>query len=158
MVLAGLSLYADQTGSANAKDIIKTYAKVALNDGNPYVYNTYTGDLTYEYIPTDRLARIAGFRYIFNDSQKAATLQKNNQYYKFYAFSNRMQKGMSEIEITRAAGYENVIYISKDIAEEHFALTAQSLSGSSNGAILTAGMQKQANELLDYLLEAGGGF
>lgn len=158
MILAGFGTYADQTGSTIAKDILETYGTVAQNTGNPYVFEAYSGDLTYEYVPTDKLARITGYRYIFNDSQKEAILQRGSQYYRFTAFSNLMQKGKNQIEMTRAAGYETVIYISKDIAEEQFALTAQMLDDISYGIILNEQMQNQANAFADYLLEAGGGF
>ena len=158
VILAGLNKYAQQTGSSNAKDIIKTYANVAQNNENSYVFDLYDGDMTYEYIPTDKMAEIMGFRYIFDNSQKSVTLQKRSQYYKFAAFSNIMQKGNTEIEMTRTTGFEGVIYIPKDVAEEQFALTAQMLEDISYGLILTEEMQKQADEFTDYLLEVGGSF
>lgn len=160
VILVGLDKYAQQTGSTNAKDLLETYGKVALNDGNPNVFDVYNGyeGLAYEYIPTDKLAQVIGYRYIFDNSYKSVTLQKGSQYYKFAAFSNIMQKGNSEIEMNKTAVFEGVIYIPIDVVEEQFGLTVQTLADTSFGVILSEQMQGQADEFVDYLLEAGGGF
>lgn len=156
MVLAGLGMYAGQKGTENTSDVVETYSKVAQNNGNDYVFEKYNADPTMEYIPSDQLAKIMGFRYIFNDSQKAVTLQKNSQFYKFTAFSNVMQNGTEEQETTKAVGFSSVIYIPKDVAETYFSLTVLYLDNTSSGVILTEEMNEQANAFLDYLLEAGG--
>lgn len=158
VILAGLSQYAEQTGSKSVKDVLADYAKIAENDDNAYVFSQYKGDITSEFLPSDQLARIIQYRYIFNDSQKAVTLQKGSRYYKFDAFSNIAQKGSDQVEMPKAAGFSKVIYIVEEVAEEFFALSSQYLYDTSYGVILTDAMEEQAEAFVDYLLEAGGEF
>ena len=151
--LAGLSMYAEQTNAKVMKDTLKIYGKNASMDGNDYVYQQLGYELS-EFLPTDKLARIIGYRYIFNDSQKRVTLQRGSQYYQFEAFSSSVKKGADFVEMGKAAGFQGVIYIPRDVAQEYFTLTASNLYKTSYGVILTPEMNDLALEFFDYLLDA----
>ena len=158
IILAGLSMYAEETGSDTAKDVLLNYSCIALGDGNTYLFDQLAADKSVEYAPTDRLARIIGYRYIFNDSQKAVTLQRGSQYYKFKAFSAVAEKGTTMEDMTKASGFQEVIYIPADAAETYFALHAEYLYQTNYGVLMTEDMQKLARAFFDYLLQAGGEF
>ncbi|MBR2062593.1 MAG: hypothetical protein IJ969_04685, partial [Anaerotignum sp.] len=158
IILAGLSMYAEETGSDTAKDVLLNYSRIALGDGNTYLFDQLAADKSVEYAPTDRLARIIGYRYIFNDSQKAVTLQRGSQYYKFKAFSAVAEKGTTMEDMTKASGFQKVIYIPADAAETYFALHAEYLYQTNYGVLMTEDMQKLALAFFDYLLQAGGEF
>ena len=158
IILAGLSQYAEQTGSETAKDALDTYSRVTLGGGSVYAFEQLSSDPAYEYIPTDKIGRITGHRYIFNDSQKAVTLQRGSQYYKFKAFSSVAEKGTSMEDMSKASGFQGVIYIPADAAKSYFGLDVQYLKDTSSGVLLTEEMQKLALAFFDYLLQAGGEF
>lgn len=155
-MLAGLSMYTRQTNAPMAEEILEIYSGVAFNNGNKYIYQQLKNEIT-EYIPTDKLARISGYRYIFNDSQKIVTLQKGSKYYRFEAFSGTLQKGEELIEMTNAAGFQNVIYIPKEISKGYFEITTEYLYKTTLATALTEEMNRQAQEFADELLEEGGG-
>lgn len=154
--LAGLSIYAEQTNADAAEETLKIYGKNAFKDGNDYVYNRLEHEFS-EFIPTDKLAKIIGYRYIFNDSQKIVTLQRGSQYYQFEAFSSSVKKGKDYEEMSMAAGFQGVIYIPSDAAQGYFGVTSCRLYNTSYGVILTKEMNDLALEFSDYLLEAGEG-
>lgn len=156
VVLAGLEMYAEQTGADAAKRTVSNYSKAALGDGNVYVFQKLSAEPETEFAPTDRIGRICRYRYIFNDSQKAVTLQQGSQYYKFRAFDMIAEKGGTIEDMSRPAGFQGVIYIPWDAAEQYFGLGVLYLQDTSCGILLTAEMQEQALAFLDYLLEAGG--
>lgn len=155
VILAGLSRYTQQKDFIDGEKAIKQFGNIALNQGNGYIFEQLRNQ-PLEYLPTDQLSKIIGFRYIFNDSQKEATIQRGSQYYKFSAFSTMFQKGMESKEMNTAAGFQGVIYIPEDAAQEYFTLTAEYLNDTSYGIILTEEMQELAAMFAEYLLEARG--
>ena len=155
-MLAGLSMYTKQVNATKIEEIINIYSKAAFSSGNKYIYEQLKNEIS-EYLPTDKLARIAGYRYIFNDSQKIVTLQKGSQYYQVEAFSRNLEKVEELIEMTKASGFQNVIYLSKEITEEYFGITTEYLYKTTLAVALTEEMDRQAKEFADELLEAGEG-
>lgn len=156
VILAGLSQYVEQSGSNTAGEVLLNYSRIAFAGGNKYIFEQLSSDKTTEYAPTDRIGKITGHRYIFNDSQKAVTLQKGSQYYKCKAFSTVIEKGETMEDMTRASGFQKVIYIPEDAAKSYFSLDTMYLTDTNYGVLLTEDMQKLALSFFDYLLEAGG--
>ena len=152
-VLAGLSAYSEQNDSKDIEDVLKTYSKNAVNNGNKYVCEQYRNEFNM-YVPVDKLARIMGYRYIFNDSQKTVILQRGSQYYQFEAFSTEAKKGTDVEEMEQAAGFQSVIYLPAEAVQKYFGLDARKLPDTSYGIILTDEMNEMALEFVDYLLEA----
>ena len=155
-VLAGLEMYAEQTGAEAAKQVVSNYGKAALGEENRYVFQRLSAEPETEFAPTDKIALICRYRYIFNDSQKAVTLQQGSLYYKFRAFDRIAEKGGTIEDMSRPAGFQGVIYIPWDAAEGYFGLEVMYLQGTSCGLLLTEEMKASATAFLDYLLEAGG--
>ncbi len=156
IVLVGLSRYSEQYNANAAREVLKIYSKAAFNHGNKYIYEQLQNE-RFEYVPTDKLAQIINYRYIFNDSQKAVTLQKGSHYYQFEAFSTVAAKGTEEKEMSNAAGFQGVIYIPEDITQEFFTVSAEYLDRTTYGAMLTEELNNRALEFFDYLIEAEGG-
>lgn len=156
VMLAGLSMYAEETNGEAAKQLLMICSKAAFNKGNKYVYEQLRNEPS-EFVPTDKLARIISYRYIFNDSQMSVTLQRGSQYYQFEAFDILVRKGNDIEEMNAAAGFQNVIYIPEDITQEYFGILARYLQKTSYGVMLTEELNDRALEFFDYLLEAGGG-
>lgn len=155
-VLAGLGMYAEQTGSDTAGQLVRNYCKTAFEQNSDYVFQKLSSEPEVEFAPTDRIGKICRYRYIFNDSQKAVTLQQGSQYYKFRAFDMIAEKGGTIEDLTRPTGFQGVIYIPWDAAEKYFGLEVMYLENTSYGILLTPEMKTQAVAFLDYLLEAGG--
>lgn len=155
-VLSALDQYAKETNSADAKDIVSNYSRIGANAGNDYIFDKLRADPSAEYIPTDRVGKICKYRYIFNDSQKAATLQKGSEYYRFTAFSPVVDRGGATEDLSKATGFQTVIYIPADAAETYFDLSTHYLENASYGILLDEEMRQQAVAFLNYLLEAGG--
>lgn len=156
VMLAGLSMYAEETNGKAAAELLKICSRAAYNNGNKYIYEQLKNELS-EFVPTDKMARIISYRYIFNDSQMAVTLQRGSQYYQFEAFSLSARKGNDIEEMSAAAGFQSVIYIPEDTAQEYFGVMAEYLQKTSYGVMLTEEINNRALEFFDYLLEAGGG-
>ena len=155
-VLAALGMYVKETGSSTAQNLIDTYAPAKYSEGNLHGYTKYTLDLFNIYAPTDRIARITGYRYIFNDSQKKAILQQGGTYYEFNAFSTTVirEKNGKE-EMNSPAGYKETLYICEESTEE-FGTRIVYLPDSNYGVILLDADMKIAEEIFDALVEAGG--
>ena len=153
VMLAGLSMYAEETNEKAARETLKVYSLAAFNQGNMYVYEQLQSE-TKEFLPTDRLARIIDYRYIFNDSQKSVTLQSGSDYYQFEAFSRVATRGEDVREMNSIAGFMGVIYIPEETTEEFFSLRAEYLHRTIYGVILTDELQERALEFFDYLLDA----
>lgn len=156
IVLAGLSMYAEQTGSGTAEEVLFDQSRKALGNGNDYLFEQLSSDPSAEYAPTDRISKIIRYRYIFNDSQKAVTLQQGSQYYKFKAFSAVAEKGGTMEDMTRSSGFQGVIYIPDDAAKGYFGVDALYLYHTNHGVLLTEEMHELALAFFDYLLQAGG--
>ncbi|MBR4983752.1 MAG: hypothetical protein IKY94_14500 [Lachnospiraceae bacterium] len=155
VMLAGLSMYTRQTNAAVAEELLNIYSKAAFNSGNRFLYEQLKNE-SLKYVPTDKLAKITGYRYVFNDSQKVVILQKGSRYFQFEAFSRNFKKGNDLLEMTMATGFQNVIYISEEVARESFEITTEYLYKTSLASALTEEMKRQAQEFADVLLEAGG--
>lgn len=155
-ILAGLDIYAEQTGSDAARKIVTNYGKTSFGNGDAYIFQKLLSEPETEFAPTDKIGRICRYRYIFNDSQKAATLQQGSQYYKFRAFDMVAEKGGTIEDLSRPAGFQGVIYIPADAAENYFSLETRYLQNSAYGVLMTADIKELALAFLDYLLEAGG--
>lgn len=156
IVLTALDQYVEQINASDALKAVQDYSRIAFNSNNPYIYDKLRSDPSRVYVPTDRIAKICKYRYIFNDSQKAVTLQKGGEYDKFTAFSAVMERSGVLEDMTAIAGFQDVIYIPQDAAKTYFGLEAYYSENSSYGILLTAEMEQEATAFLDYLLEAGG--
>ena len=154
VVLAGLGIYQEQYPSETIKETMDLYGKVAFNSGNSYVYEQLKEE-EYEAIPSDRLSKLCGYRYIFSDSAKTVTLQKGNQYYTFEAFSDKMQKGNELLSMTEMAGFQEVIYLPEDAVREYFGWTTQYLAETSYGVMLSEEMEQQAVAFAEFLISTG---
>ena len=153
-ILVGLNRYGVQTGSSMVQNMVSIYGKQALDQGNPYIYEQLR-DESFEFIPTDKLSVVTGYRYIFNDSQKSVTLQKRDVYYQFTAFSQNVKKSSETLEMLHSAGFQSVIYIPEDTAFAYFKVDAEYLTKTSCGVIVTEQMSELADLLVEYLLESG---
>lgn len=156
IVLAALGMYVDETGSVTAQKLVDKYAPAKYSEGNIHVFHKYTQDLLNCYAPADRIARIAGYRYIFNDSQKKAVLQKGGTYYEFNAFSTiviREKNGKDEMSLP--AGYMSTLYICEEFAAA-FETKPVYLPNSDYGVLLSNSDMDEAEKIFDYFVEAGG--
>lgn len=155
-ILAGLNMYADQTGSSMAKKLVSDYSRIAFGDGDLNVFEKLSAEPGVEFVPTDKIGKICRYRYIFNDSQKAVTLQQGSKYFKFTAFSSVVNRGGTMEDMSGAAGFQGTVYIPADAAKGYFELDVEYLTNTSYGVLLTAEEKEMALAFLDYLLQSGG--
>ncbi len=155
-ILTGLNMYADQTGSSTAKKLVSDYSRIAFGDGDLNIFEKLSAEQGAKFVPTDKIGKICRYRYIFNDSQKAVTLQQGSKYFKFTAFSSVVNRGGTMEDMSRAAGFQGTVYIPADAAKGYFELDVEYLTNTSYGVLLTAEEKEMALAFLDYLLQAGG--
>lgn len=155
--LAALAMYYEDTGSEKAKELLNKYSTIMAKADNPYVYSVYEQDMSNEYITVDKIAKLKNYRYIFDNSQKAATLKDGNNYYKFSAFSNivkRPEEKQDEMEYP--AGYQKTIYIHESYVKETFNIESIYLEGTGYAVMLDTEDTASAEELYDIMVEIGG--
>ena len=150
-------MYANESNSDNAKDILKKYLPVLEAQGNSHIFRKYAADTTNEYIAVDKLAKVVGYRYIFNDSQKKAILQNRGKFYEFNAFDMNVRISKEDmVTMDYPTGYQKVLYIPAGYAASEFDVHVYSIPETNYAIALNGEQMEKAGELFDYLLEAGG--
>lgn len=143
----------DGTYDGRLSDLFDTL----YNRNNPYVY-LKPDRKSKVFAPTDHLAACLNYRYVFNLSQKKATLANDKAAvtYEFQAFSDTVTKLMGA-ETTKGtlnapAKFRKVVYLDAEYLESEFDCTATYIMSTKYGVILTSQMSEEVTELLDYLI------
>lgn len=136
---------------------LKDFFATLYNQGNPYVYRK--PDHNHKvFAPTSNLAACLGYRYVFNESQKKATLAKDTQAtsYEFRAFSNIAKKTVenkvTENLMMHSTRFREVVYLDVEYLESEFECTAVYIANTEYGVILTKEMDEEVTKLLDLLV------
>lgn len=156
-ILAAIGMYASEGDSENAKNILDKYLGALEAQGNIHIFRQYSVDASNTYIGADVLARLIGYRYIFNDSQKKVIIQNKGKFYEFNAFDVNVRISKEdEVFMDYPTGYQKVLYIPGEYALSEFNVLVYYIEGTEYAIALDRDQMDKAGELFDYLLEAGG--
>ncbi len=154
-LLVGLAQYADCVKDNNANTTLELYAEKALNSGNERVFKTISSTAGIEYIPAKSVALATGYRYIWNDTFKTATLALGAKYYAFTAFSDRVVRssdtGQYDV-LTHANEFKGTVYINNDYVYQEFGYDIYNLGNTGYAVLVNEAVLKQASQISDVLI------
>lgn len=155
--LLAISWYGDFTKNKAVMQLAVSTAHRAYQENIPYLYQRLKGQIV-EYAPVDSLAVCIGYRYIFHDSGKQATLQRGTRYYQFKAADRQVLKenGTTE-DMAHQAQFQTIIFIEESYLYQTFQCQVEYLSQTDYGIIATEEMIRTAEELYDAMLAKGEG-
>lgn len=154
-LLAGLAQYADAVKDSDVNAILELYAEKALNSGNEQIFKIISGTAGIEYIPAKSVALAAGYRYIWNDTFKTATLALGAKYYAFTAFSDRVVRSSNTDQydmLTHANEFKGTVYINSDYIYQEFDYDVYSLGDTGYAVLVNEAVLKQASQVSDVLI------
>lgn len=153
--LIAVNWYAGYTGK---EDVIRLAGKIAHElhqEKNGYLYGRLEGQVK-EYAAIDALAICIGYRYIFEDDAKLATIQKGAKYYKFRAADSQvLREGNQTEEMEQTARFQNVIHLSEDYIYDKFKCQIEYILQTSYGVIASEKMMQTAEDLFAVMIERG---
>lgn len=155
--LLAISWYGDFTKNKAVMQLAASTAHRVYQENIPYLYQRLKGQIL-EYAPVDSLAVCIGYRYIFHDSGKQATLQRGTRYYQFKAADRQVLKenGTTE-DMAHQAQFQTIIFIEESYLYQTFQCQVEYLSQTDYGIVATAEMIKTAEELYDAMIAKGEG-
>lgn len=155
-ILAGLAQYGEFAEEGEIDGLLAVQAKKELNSGNERVFETVSGTAGVEYVSVKALAQASGYRYIWNDSFKTATLALGTKYYAFTAFSDRVVRS-SDAEsfdiLSHANEFQGIVYVDDDYAFREFGYEAYYLGNTGYGVLVNDEILELAAEICDIMLD-----
>jgi hypothetical protein len=128
-----------------------------MNKGNPLIF-IRVEDPSLEFLPMQVISSYTGFRYLWNENLKKATLADSSSYYEFTAFDTRVVRNRQEDkteDMTTAAAFQSTIHIGEDYTLVHFGCEAVYLTGTKYGVLSDGDINDKAEELVQAFLEKG---
>ena len=151
-VTIAVSQYADYINSAQIEQAAASYAGYMYNYNNGYVYETIK-DGAVKYVALENLAFVKGYRYVYIDSLKEATLQNGYNFYKFHLFHSTVQRqDGTEVEMNSVSKLKNTLQIPEDYAYSEFGCYCEYIKGSSYAVIYNAEILDEVDILFDKFL------
>lgn len=157
-LLAGLARYGELVKDGETDGLLAAQAKKECNSGNEQVFETVSGTAGAEYVPVKALAQASGYRYIWNDSYKTATLALGTKYYAFTAFSDRAVRspdGEKSDILSHTSEFRGSVYIDDGYAYQEFGYEAYYLGDTGYGILADDKISELAAEICDIMLNAG---
>ncbi len=148
-ITIAINMYADYINSAEIQQVAASYAGYMYNYNSDYVYEPIKDGSVY-YVALENLALIKGYRYIYMDSLKEATLQDGYNFYKFYLFRSYVERqDGTVIEMDGTAKLKNNLQIPEDYASSEFDCYCDYINGSSYAIVYTKEIYEEAYNLLN---------
>lgn len=153
--LIAVNLYGEYTGSNAVMLLAGSMAGEAYRDKSPYVYQKPDQQRP-EYAPADALAKCIGYRYIFDDTGKEATLRRGARFYRFRAADQKVlrEEGITE-SMSYGAQFQSLLYLEEGYLYDTFQCQVEYIRQSEYGVIATQDMMETAQELFEAMLEKG---
>lgn len=153
--LIAVNLYGEYTGSNAVILLAGSMADEAYRDKIPYVYQKPDQQRP-EYAPADALAKCIGYRYIFDDTGKEATLRRGAGFYRFRAADKTVlrEEGITE-SMAYGAQFQRLLYLEEGYLYDTFQCQVEYIRQSDYGVIATQDMMAKAQELFEAMLEKG---
>lgn len=153
--LIAVNLYGEYTGSNAVILLAGSMAGEVYRDKIPYVYQKPDQQRP-EYAPADALAKCIGYRYIFDDTGKEATLRRGARFYRFRAADKTVlrEEGITE-SMAYGAQFQRLLYLEEGYLYDTFQCQVEYIRQSDYGVIATQDMMAKAQELFEAMLEKG---
>lgn len=153
--LIAVNLYGEYTGSNAVILLAGSMADEAYRDKIPYVYQKPDQQRP-EYAPADALAKCIGYRYIFDDTGKEATLRRGARFYRFRAADKTVlrEEGITE-SMAYGAQFQRLLYLEEGYLYDTFQCQVEYIRQSDYGVIATQDMMAKAQELFEAMLGKG---
>lgn len=154
--LIAVNLYGEYTGSNAVILLAGSMAGEVYRDKIPYVYQKPDQQRP-EYAPADALAKCIGYRYIFDDTGKEATLRRGAGFYRFRAADKTVlrEEGITE-SMAYGAQFQRLLYLEEGYLYDTFQCQVEYIRQSDYGVIATQDMMEKAQELFEAMLDKGG--
>lgn len=149
----GLCLYADEFYDQETRALALSFLNQFGANQHSYIYMKYNKDKE-EYVPLDSVAKVLGYRYIFDDVHYTVTLSAVDSYYTFIMNQNKYEMADGNYsQLSKPAGYMNTLYVPSKDTEEIYSIKAGYIDNTDYAILLTKGVESRANELLALLKE-----
>lgn len=141
-----------EEGNGNAKLLGQKLIEKCAEEKNRAVYDKYRGSTTMEYITIRAVGNCAGYRYVYHDSKKTATLSAK-KVFSFTVGSSELKYSNGAKETMKApVVFQADPYMCEDTAKQFFGCEAEYFE-NNYAACMTSSMMSKAKELLDGFKE-----
>lgn len=147
VVIVAVNSYAKTIDSEILYTISSAMASKAFGSNSDYMYRQLK-DGASDYVSSEAISRVMGYRYIYSDTNKNVILQKGIDYYSFTAFDKRVSERDGYVdEMTVPAKLQGTVYIPNDYATEHFRCYVFTIERSDYSVVIKPDME---NEIIDF--------
>ena len=137
-------------GNRAAQEFAADLAYKLLAESGNGLYLQYEDSKTVEYVSLRTLAAYSGFRYIYSDTQRSATLAKGARAYKFQVGSAVITFFDGSIKALKTeVVFQGSPYVETAVAEDYFGCRAEYIPGTIFGVCMDAGTAEAADKLYD---------
>lgn len=157
VILAGLARYGELAKNDGTDGFLAVQTKKEFNSGNELVFETVAGASGAEYVPVKALGAACGYRYIWSDTYKTATLAMGTKFYAFSAFSDRAvrsQDGQESDILPESSKFQGSVYIDEGYAYQEFGYEAYYLGDTGYGILADDRISELAAEICDMMLDS----
>ena len=153
---AAVTAAADRIGEAgnpSASELAGNFLNQCLRESNAYVYEKLKGQAS-EYIPLKTIAYATGYRYVYSDSKREATLSRKGKVFTFVVFGNEVVlKDKSKEQLTAKVQMQSLPYVARTDARKYFSCEAEYIESSNYGICLNEKMQRLVDEIIKAATE-----
>ncbi len=147
VAIVAVNSYAKTIDSEILYTISSAMASKAFGSDNDYIYKQLK-DGASDYVSSEAISRVMGYRYIYSDTNKNVILQKGIDYYSFTAFDKRVSERDGYVdEMTVPAKLQGTVYIPNDYATEHFRCYVFTIERSDYSVVIKPDME---DEIIDF--------
>ena len=147
VAIVAVNSYAKTIDSEILYTISSAMASKAFGSNNDYIYKQLK-DGASDYVSSEAISRVMGYRYIYSDTNKNVILQKGIDYYSFTTFDKRVSERDGYVdEMTVPAKLQGTVYIPNDYATEHFRCYVFTIERSDYSVVIKPDME---NEIIDF--------
>lgn len=155
VVTVAVEKYGEIQNNRKVKELAGSYADNMLNSDAPGAYKKLSTRVD-EYVSTRALARVIGYRYVFDDAHTEVTLQRRKDFYTFTANSVRALTPEDDQIMSNKAEYQGDLYIPADYVFDTFEFEAEYVDKTSVALIYNEQQRKAIDEFYNILLQKGG--
>ena len=145
-----------EEGNVNAVKLAKKLIDKFGANKNAYVYTKYKKNPQVQYLCLKLLDGKDGFRYLYSDTKKEATILKGTKEYKFTVGSTNVSfKDKSTDTMKKATVFQSDAYIDEAASKKYFEYAVEYFKDTDYAAGLNSSMMTEAEKLLNTF--KGGG-
>lgn len=158
--LIGLAMFQEQTEGriGDLAELLTGKAQSLASKEHTFVYPKLAQETSGDYAPADRIAEYIGYRYVWNDNKKRATLTLGKQFYEFQAFQAEVRQEKDQTsELSKAAKFQSTVYLPGEYVTQEFGCQIYEVFGTGYCVLADTSIMETASEVCDALIGKGGG-